>query len=90
MPSDTAPSTESAASTRPWPPRASPSPGTFHQAEAKSRFCPIATQRGTAFLRANPYCLGPPCALWRWDLLDQPGALTYSTTHGYCGLGGRP
>lgn len=76
----------------PAPPAEFPhSPGTFTFDQRKSTICPIANQRATPFLRAIEHCLGSPCSLWRWDHYYHPGGSIHpSTTHGYCGLGGRP
>lgn len=55
--------------------------------EADKKYCPIAMNSGTVL-----YCAGPKCMAWRWgpsykwnEDEDKP-EVTYSTTHGYCGM----
>lgn len=39
------------------------------------------------------HCVGSRCMAWRWAVEGNPkenGAWWFSTTHGYCGLAGRP
>ena len=57
--------------------------------EANYKLCPMAKQHQNADWEY--YCDGPKCMAWRWaQMLGwQEGSdelVTYSTTHGYCGL----
>lgn len=58
--------------------------------EAEIKFCPYTLSKRSEVSR-HFTCAGPNCMAWRWketadwkegsDLL-----VTYSTTHGYCGM----
>ena len=53
--------------------------------EAKEKICPLKPNQ------MSIWCEGPKCMAWRWaQMLDwQEGRdelVTYSTTHGYCGM----
>lgn len=67
-----------------------PNPNTHTPEEAMKLWCP-QTKRNT-FQGVSPWaaaCIGPRCAAWQWEPdLAAPGHITYSPTHGFCGLMG--
>lgn len=48
---------------------------------ARKKLCPTI----------KAYCIASACMMWRWSQYegDHLNVIT-STTHGYCGLGGKP
>ena len=56
--------------------------------EAEDLYCPISM----GAIEGKDLCAGPKCMAWRWgpsykwnEDEDRP-EVTYSTTHGYCGM----
>ena len=63
--------------------------------EAENRICVQAMQVVLPMDSEAALCAGPKCMAWRWkEIADwKEGSdllVTYSETHGYCGMAERP